>query len=285
MLIRIVAASVNPIDRKLADGMLQAAIPGSFPFILGSDLAGVVEAVGEGVWRFALGEEVFGNILVAPLGSAGTYAERVAVAEDAPLARVPKGLDLTVAAALPGAGGSALQITERLGPLRGKTVLLIGAAGGVGSFATQFAANAGAHVIAVARTDAADRMRAYGAAETLDHTARPVPDVVQRTHPDGIDVLIDLANDADGFATLASLVSPGGTALTTLSVADTEALASHEVAGVNFRADIGSDLLERLAEMVVSGRIVAPPITRVALDDAPALNRNAPANGKTVITL
>ena len=101
----------------------------------------------------------------------------------------------------------------------------------------------------------------------------------------GIDVLVDLASDADGFAALASYVVPDGTALTTLSVADTGALASRDVAGVNFRADITSDLLERLAEMVVSGRIVAPPITRVELEDAPALNRNGHAGGKTVITL
>jgi hypothetical protein len=119
----------------------------------------------------------------------------------------------------------------------------------------------------------------------VDHTAVSVPDAVRGKHPDGIDVLVDLASDADGFAKLASLVSPGGTALTTLSVADTEALASRDVAGVNFRADIASELLERLSELVVSGRIVAPPITLVGLDDAPALNRHAHAGGKTVITL
>jgi NADPH:quinone reductase len=198
VLVRIAAAGVNPIDRRLADGAFQAMMPASFPFILGTDLAGVIEAVGDGASKFVPGEEVFGEILIAPLGSAGTYAERVAVNEDAPLARVPKGLELTMAAALPAAGGSALQIVESLDSLRGKTVLLVGAAGGVGSFATQFAANAGAHVIAVARTDAANRMLDYGAAETVDHMQASVAEVVRRTHPDGIDVLIDVANDADG---------------------------------------------------------------------------------------
>ena len=285
VLIKIAGAGVNPIDRRLADGAFQAIMPGSFPFILGTDVAGVIEAVGEGAGRFAPGEEVFGSILIVPLGSAGTYAERVAVTEDAPLARVPKDLDLIVAAALPGAGGTALQIAESLDPLRGKKVLLVGAAGGVGSFATQLAANAGARVIAVARAGAADRMRAYGAVETVDHTAVSVPDTVRGTHPDGIDVLVDVASDADGFATLAALVSAGGTALTTRSVADTEALASREVAGVNVRADLTTDVLDRLAEMVVSGRIVAPPITRIELDDAPTMDRDAHAGGKTVITM
>jgi NADPH:quinone reductase len=285
VLVRIAVAGVNPIDRRLADGAFQATMPARFPFILGSDFAGIIEAVGDGGRKFVPGEEVFGEILIAPLGSAGTYAEHVAVNEDAPLARVPDGLDLVVAAALPGAGGTALQIAESLTPLRGKTVLLVGAAGGVGSFAIQFLARAGAHVIAVARANSADRLRDYGAVETIDYTLASVADSVRATHADGVDVLIDVANDADGFAELASFVRRGGTALTTRSVADAEGLASREVAGVNFRGDITSDLLERLADEVVSGRIVAPPITRLPLEEAPTLGRSALAPGKTVITI
>ena len=203
VLIEVEAAGMNPMDRSIAAGAWKEQMPGSFPFVLGADLAGVVEAIGEGADRFQPGEEVFGQLLIAPLGSAGTYAEYVAVTEDAPLARLPEGLDPIVAAALPTAGVTALQIVESLGQLTGKTVLMVGAAGGVGSFAMQLAAHAGAHVIAVARGDAADRMRTYGAVETVDHTTVSVPDAVQQTHPDGIDILVDLASDADGFATLA----------------------------------------------------------------------------------
>ncbi len=128
------------------------------------------------------------------------------------------------------------------------------------------------------------RMRDYGAAERLDRTETSVLDTVQRTHPNGIDVLIDVASDAEDFATLAALIRPGGTALTTRYVADTEALASREVAGVNFRVTMSSRLLERLADAVVNTGIVVPPITRVKLDDVPALNGNAHPDGKTVIT-
>lgn len=138
-------------------------------------------------------------------------------------------------------------------------------------------------MIAVARASANDRLRTYGAAETVDYTAGSVPDAVQRMHPDGIDVLVDVASDGDDFATLASLVRVGGTALTTRYVADTEALASRGVSGVNFRLETSSGLLERLADAVVSGRIVAPPITRVQLDDVPALNGKPTADGKTII--
>lgn len=283
VLITVEAAGMNPVDRTIADGGLKDMMPATFPLILGVDLAGVIEAVGEGASKFSQGDEVLGQLMIAPLGSTGTYAEHVAVSEDAPLVRVPKGLDPTVAAALPGAGATGLVIVESLEPLSGKTLLLVGAAGGIGSFATQLAANAGARVIAVARASANDRMRTYGAAETVDYTAGSVPDAVQRMHPDGIDVLIDVASDGDDFATLASLVRAGGTAVTTRYVADTEALASRGVSGVNFRLEVSSGLLERLADAVVSGRIVAPPITRVQLDDVPALNGKPTAGGKTVV--
>jgi NADPH:quinone reductase len=283
VLIKIQAAGMNPMDRNLANGAMKATTPASFPFILGSDLAGTVEAVGDGAAKFKSGEAVFGHLLIAPLGSAGTYAEYVAVTEDAPMTRIPEGLDPTIAAALPTAGATALQIVESLQPLTGKTVLVVGAAGGVGSFATQIAANAGAHVIAV-DAGAEDRLRAYGAAETVDFTAGSVPDAVARTHPHGIDVLVDVASDADGFAALASLVRRGGTAVTTRFLADTEALASRGVAGVNYRLEMSTQLLERLADAVVAGSIIEPPVILIELDDVPALSGNAPASGKTVIT-
>jgi NADPH:quinone reductase-like Zn-dependent oxidoreductase len=285
VLIKVEAAGINPFDRMIADGALQAIGPAQFPLVLGVDLAGTVEAVGERADRFAPGEELFGQLLIAPWGSAGTYAERVAVSEDAPLARVPQGLDPLVAAALPTAGSTALEIVESLEPLTGKTALLVGAAGGVGSFATQLAANAGAYLLAVAGADAGDRLRSYGAAEVIDHTAGSVPDALQRAHPDGIDVLIDLASDADGFAALASLVRSGGTALKTRFqyAADIEALASRGVAGVNFEQHVSSEVLERLADAVLSGRIVAPPITRITLDYVPGLSGRPGADGKTVI--
>jgi NADPH2:quinone reductase len=236
--------------------------------------------------RFLPGDQVFGQLLITPLGSAGTYAERVAVTQDAPLARLPKGLEPTIAAALPTAGGTALEIVESVEPLTGKTVLMVGAAGGVGSFATQLAANAGAQVIAVAPAGADDRMRGYGAAETIDRAKISVTDAVQRMHPDGVDVLIDVASDGDDFAALAALVRPGGTALTTRYVADPEALASRRVTAVNFQLSMSSGLLERLAGAVVDGGIVAPPITRVELDEVPGLYANAhAADGKTVIVL
>ena len=287
VLLKMRAAGMNPMDRMLASGGWRP-MPATFPMVLGADGAGVVEKLGEGTSRYSVGDDLFGQLLIAPLGSAGTYAEYVAVTEDAPLARVPTGLDDVVAASLPTAGGAGLALVDLLEPLTDKTVLIVGAGGGVGSFATQFAANAGGNVIANVRVHDAERMRAYGATETIDHTAVPLLDAVRQAHPDGIDVLIDLVSDATGFASLASLVRPGGSAVTTQYVADEEALGATGITGINFALQPSSELLERVAEAVADGRIVAPPITRISLEEVPAALSSAqarPASGKTVVTV
>ena len=288
VLIKLRAAGMNPMDSVLASGAWKP-MPATFPMVLGADGAGVVEQLGDGASRFSVGDDLFGQLLIAPLGSAGTYAEYVAAAEDAPLARVPGGLDDFVAAALPTAGGAGLSLVDLLEPLAGKTVLIVGAGGGVGSFATQFAASAGANVIANVRDRDADRMRAYGAAETIDRTADSLQDAVRQAHPDGLDVLIDLVHaDGAGFAALASLVKGGGTAVSTNYVADEAALRASGIAGINFALQPSSELFGRVAEAVADGRIVAPPITRISLAEAPAALNPAqarPASGKTVITL
>ena len=88
VLIRLRAAGMNPMDRALASGAWKP-MPATFPMVLGADGAGVVEQRRPGASRFSVGDDLFGQLLIAPLGSAGTYAEYVAVTEDAPLARVP----------------------------------------------------------------------------------------------------------------------------------------------------------------------------------------------------
>jgi len=132
-------------------------------------------------------------------------------------------------------------------------------------------------------------MRAYGATETIDYAAIDLPDAVRQTHPDGIDVLIDVADaEAPGFAALASLVRPGGTAVSTNYIADVEALRAAGITGVNFALPASSELFERVADTVADVRIAAPPITRISLEEAPAALNPAqvrPASGKTVITV
>jgi len=144
ILIKILAAGMNPMDRLISDGEWKATMPGKFPLVLGADMAGVVEAVGENTTRFSSGDVVFGQLFMAPVGSTGTYAEYVAVREDANLARMPKKLDAVV-------GGRAADCGRDCAANRSVSWsgLPVGpysssaAGGGVGSFATQFAAQAG----------------------------------------------------------------------------------------------------------------------------------------------
>jgi NADPH:quinone reductase-like Zn-dependent oxidoreductase len=287
VLIKLAAAGMNPMDRALAGGFWRP-MPATFPMVLGADFAGTIESVGEGATAFAVGQQVFGQSFVAPLGSAGTYAEYLVAAADVPMALVPAGLDPVVAAALPTAGMTAMLIVEGVvGPLDGKSVLIVGAAGGVGSYATQFAANAGARVIANARPAAAARLREYGAQDVIDHTDRPLVDSVREAYPDGVDVVLDLVSDPESFEAHAALVRPGGTAVSTRYVADAASNAG-EVTRVNYALQPSGEVLARLADAVVSGRIAAPPITRIPLDGVPAFLAATdlpPVEGKTIVTI
>jgi NADPH2:quinone reductase len=287
VLIKLAAASINPMDAKLASGEWRPA-PAIFPMVLGVDGAGIVHVAGEGTTRFSVSDRVFGQLFIPPIGASGTYAEYVAVTAEAPLACVPNGLDLDLAAAAPTAGTAGLSLVDLLEPAEGQVVLIVGAGGGVGTFATQFAVNGGASVIAIINAAAEDRMRSYGVWKTIVRSKLSVREALRHSHPDGIDVLIDLVSDATAFASMASLVRPGGTAISTQYVADLEALQSKGICGVNFALRQTSELLERVGQALVHHTVTAPPITHIALDDVPAMfgpQRRCNPDGKTVIIL
>lgn len=288
ILIRIQAAGINPMDSSIAAGAWESRMPAVFPLTLGVDVAGIVEEVGDDASAFAAGDAVFGQLLVAPLGSSGTYAEYALAPIDAALAAVPSTVTGVVAASLPTPAGTALDIIDHLGALEGKQVLIVGAAGAVGSAVTQFAVNSGAVVTTVASEADAQRLAGYGASGNVDRATGPVPQAVRALRPDGIDVLIDLANDADAFADLATAVlRADGVALTTRFVANLDALREAGLNGINFATTITADLLGRVASAVVDGVMVPAPVTEVALDDVPAFladGATRPAGKAVIVT-
>jgi len=156
VLVRVAAAGVNPFDLKLRGGVHQAAIPLSLPWIPGLDFSGVVTRVGGGVADLDTGAEVFGK---SDTPRDGSYAEHVVVGRSGVAAR-PSSIDHVHAAAVPLAALTAWQSLfgddrgPALGLRAGQTVLILGAAGGVGSFAVQFAKARGARVVATARRTA-----------------------------------------------------------------------------------------------------------------------------------
>ena len=178
VVVRVRASSANPADWHFMRGepylmRLQAGLRKPKNAILGCDVAGVVEAIGDGVTRFAPGEEVFGCTFMRGFGA---FAEQVRVAEDL-LAVKPARLSFEEAAGVPIAGLTALQGVRDHGRVEaGQKVLIVGASGGVGSFAVQIAKSLGAEVTGVCRTRNADMVRSLGADQVVDYTREDFAD-------------------------------------------------------------------------------------------------------------
>ena len=287
VLVRLSAAGINPFDWKIADGMLDGQVGHTFPLVLGLDGAGVIEATGSGIKRFAVGDQVFGQFWQIPLGR-GTYTQYCAVSENAPIAKKPEALSMADAAALPTAGMAALDLLERSALKMGETVLIVGATGGVGQFLTQLAHQRGLQVIATGTKADVAMLKAIGADSVVDFTAGSVSKQVREQVPGGIDGLMDLVSDPAAFADLAGLVRKGGVALTTNFVADEKALAGRGVRGGNFTLGASSGLVERLGLTAATGNLKIPIERRVHFDEAItaiAASRTGQARGKTVILI
>jgi NADPH:quinone reductase len=285
VLLKVEAAGMNPLDQAIASGAFSEVLPATFPLILGVDVAGVVEAVGDGHGSFSIGDRVFGQLLVPPLGASGAYAEYAAVAVGAPVATVPDTVPSDVAAALPTPGVTALQLARALEPLTAKTIAVIGAGGAVGGYLTQLLVASGARVLAVTLPTQADRVRGYGAHEVIDATPTPLVDQIRRSVPDGLDALVDLISDSDHFALLADTVRAGGTAVSTRYASDIDDLAKKKVHGVNFVVQVTAGDLQTVADMTATGQLEPPPIRTVRFEDLPdLLNAGGDGfDGKTVL--
>lgn len=290
VLVELAAASVNPIDAAIVAGFFEGQKPHVYPLILGADGAGRVTEVGDGVRGLEPGDLVHGQFLGSPLGR-GTFADYAVVtqfADDGALQRVPDGMEAEIAAALPTAGMTALGALEAIGLRDGQSILIVGATGGVGVFAVQLAAATGAEVIATARPDADRWIRQLGAAQTVDYTVGDVAEQVRKTHPGGLDAVLDLTLDPARFSENAELVRDGGAAVSVTYAAPPELLASERIAVSNFMMRDKPDLLARITAEAASGRITVPIHQSVALDQVPAaLSRNSAggARGKTTVRI
>jgi NADPH:quinone reductase len=287
LLVKVGAAGLNPFDWKLVDGVLDGVMPHVFPLILGNDAAGVVAGLGAKVSRFRQGDRVFGQFLHAPIGE-GTDAEFAVVPESGTVTKIPDGVSDETAAALPTAGMTALAMVESLDLPGGSKVLIVGATGGVGLFTTQIAAAKGFKVLGTASPKDSDRLRSLGATETFDYHQGDLVAQVLRAHPNGVNALIDLASDAAAFTKMTGLVSKRGYALTTVGAANPADLKERGIQGGNFYLQANAALLDRLAALVASKKLVVTIESVVTLESAPAAiaaNRRGGARGKTVIRI
>ncbi len=273
VLVRVHAVGINPPDWYLRDGYKSLPPewrpPVPFPIILGSDVSGVVEAVATDVQDFSVGDEVFGMVRFPSFGESAAYAEYVA-APASDLALKPAGIDHVHAAGAPMAGLTAWQFLIDLGhnepnplqpemhrpvPLDGKTVLVNGAAGGVGHFAVQLAKWKGAHVIAVASGSHESFLRELGADEFIDYTKSLPEDVAH-----DMDLVLDTLGGPTTGRFLRTLKRGGALFPVFLGFSDAEEAAK---LGVTVSMTQVRSNGQQLAEL---GRLLDAGTVRVAID-------------------
>ena len=264
VVIDVVAASVNAADWKFRAGEYARHAQSKFPLIPGRDFSGVISAVGHGVDDLKTGHAVFG---VLEAGKEGTYAEKIAV-KAAIVAKKPEGLSHVNAAALALTGLTAINSIEDTLKLQpGETILIQGGAGGVGSFAIQFAKHIGARVITTTSAANRDYVRDLGADEIIDYNAQDFTQVVT-----GCDAVFDTVG-GDVAQKSFAVLKPGGRAAFIASGAQAPKPNRNDV--TSLRPPVGRSRLslDRIAQLIQAGAIRPPAIKLYRLSDAAAAHR------------
>jgi NADPH:quinone reductase-like Zn-dependent oxidoreductase len=271
--VKAAAIGVNPADWKWRAGWFKDMIPFSFPHVPGYDVAGVVDAVGEGVVDLAAGDRVVG---MTPPQLQGAYAEYVVVAA-ADTAKIPSSLDFATAAALPTPGLTGVQLVEEMiRPKPGETILVAGAVGGCGRFSLHAAKVLGARVVAGVRASQADEARALGADE-----------VVVIGGPDWTGAPFDAVADTVGGPDVAKLcrhVKPGGIIGTVSTTPIDPTGLPAEPAFFAYHPD--RKRLAELAELAAAGHFPVPVARRLPLaraGEAQMLVEKGGQGGKVVL--
>jgi NADPH:quinone reductase-like Zn-dependent oxidoreductase len=246
ILVRVLAAGVNPIDWKVREGLAKDRLHHKLPLILGWDVAGVVEAIGRGVKRFRVGDDVFSR----PDSSRdGAYAQFIVIRE-LELAHKPKFVDFVQAAAIPLACMTAWQaIFDTAQLAAGQKILIHAAAGGVGSYAVQLAKWKGAHVIGTASAAGHDLLRQLGADETIDYQNQRFEDVVHDA-----DVVLDTIG-GDTQERSWSVLKKGGILVSIVSPPPQQQAAAHGVREAYIFMHPDAAELAQIADLVDAGML------------------------------
>jgi NADPH:quinone reductase-like Zn-dependent oxidoreductase len=251
------AAGVNPFDWKVLHGYIPG-MPSALPGGLGNDVAGVVDALGEGVTAFAVGDEVLGQ------SATPSYAT-AALARVESLVAKPPGLAWEVAAGLGGAGGTAWKVLERLRVAEGETLLVHAAAGGVGTFAVQLGVARGARVIGTASEDNHPLLRSWGA---IPVTYGPgLAERVRAIAPDGIDAALDASGRGDELPVSVALAGGASRVLTIARFSDLpDGVIVHQGGSMGDLQPALRDLVALIGE----GRLEVPIAQTYPLEQAAA---------------
>jgi NADPH:quinone reductase-like Zn-dependent oxidoreductase len=278
--LRVAATTFNPVDDGIRGGYLRGPFPVTLPHIPGIEVAGTVDALGEGVDGLEVGEEVVGFLPMVAPGAAAEYV--VAPAEV--LTRAPSRVPLPDAAALPMVGLTAWQaLFDDAKLTAGQRLLINGAGGAVGGYAVQLAKQAGAHVIATGSPRSSGRLSSAGADEVVDHTTTDVAAAVGEP----VDVLLNLASITPAeLGALVALVRDGGVVVNTVPATPAPADEARGVRAVDVFVRSDTEQLARLVAMVDRGELRIDVDRRIPLAELPAIHAEATAGtlrGKVVV--
>jgi len=246
ILVRVIAAGVNPVDGLIRSGMFAKHEKATFPMILGADIAGVVEKTGSKVTKFKAGDPVFAY---ASLKSGGAYAE-YALTTEREAAPKPKVLTYVEAAAVPVVALTAWQALVDTAKLSARqTVLIHGGSGGVGTFAIQIAKARGARVIATASTANQDLLMQLGADVAIGYTKQKFEDVAK-----DVDVVLDSIGK-DTLARSYGVVRKGGFIVSLVARPDRAELDKRGIRGAALSVEPNSDELAEIGKLIDEGKI------------------------------
>ncbi len=275
VLIQVKAAGINPGEAKIRAGLLHARWPATFPSGQGSDLAGIVAETGPGVTGFSVGDEVIGFT-----DNRASQAEYVVV-EAQDLTAKPPGVPWEVAGALYVAGATAYAAVRAVAVTQGDTVVVSGAAGGVGSIAVQLARLAGATVIGLASEPHHEWLAGHGVvpvaygegvAGRIRQAASKVDAFIDTVGADYVELALELGVQPSRIDTIANF----------------EAVAKYGVKAEGNAAGASASVLAELAELIAAGRLEVPITAAFPLDrvqDAYRLLGSGHTLGKIVLLL
>ena len=275
VLVQVKAAGINPGEAKIREGQLAARWPSTFPSGEGSDLAGVVVSVGPGVTAFKPGDELIGWT-----DNRASHAEYV-VTEATKLTAKPAGVPWEVAGSLYVAGVTAYAAVRAVAPSPGDTVVVSGAAGGVGSIAVQLARRDGATVIGLASEPNHDWLRRHGIVPVSYGDG--VEDRIRAAAPGGkVDAFVDTIGG--GYVQLALDLGVAPDRIDT--IADFEAVEKFGVKADGSAAGSSAEILAELAQLVADGELEVPIAATYPLDQVQDAYRELAAghtHGKIVL--
>jgi NADPH:quinone reductase-like Zn-dependent oxidoreductase len=286
VVVAVQVAGMNQTDIAVMAGYMKDYMEHRFPLVIGIDASGVVERVGPGVEHYREGDEVYGYVRKPVMGE-GTMAERVALSIGG-LTHKPRTITWEEAAVVGHSALTAAAAVEDVALTSGQRLVLLGGTGGVGSYATQFAAELGIEVIAVTRPEYTVYAQSMGAAGVIDYTATDPAEELAARFPEGVDAVIDLVGLPDLLASVSAHVKPGGRVASTILPPDVDGLAARGIEGKMTVRYSAEHRFPEMAVRVADGSLRIPAIQAFKFDqiqDAIALQATRHVRGKIAVQI